>query len=58
MIKRVLLFIVLFPLAAHAEATGGYGYSFGSDVAEILFVGVLVLVAIIGIIIKIRKGRK
>ena len=50
--------LALFPAIASAEATGGYSYGFGNDIAGIIFVGVLILGVIIGIIIKTRKGRK
>ena len=48
----------LFPAIASAEATRGYSYGSGDDIAGIIFVGALVLVAVIGIIIKTRRGRK
>jgi len=52
------LLFALSPAIASAEATGGYSYGFGNDIAGIVFVGALVLVAIIFIIWKRRKGRK
>ena len=52
------LTLALFPAIASAEATGGYSYGSGNDIAGVVFVGMLVLVAIVGIIIKTRRGRK
>ncbi len=50
--------LALFPAIASAEATGGYSYGSGNDIAGVVFVGMLVLVAIIGIIFMKRRGRK
>ena len=52
------LTLALSPTLALAEATGGYSYGSGNDIAGIVFVGMLVLVAIIGIIFMKRRGRK
>jgi divalent metal cation (Fe/Co/Zn/Cd) transporter len=52
------LLLVLSPAIASAEATGGYSYGFGNGIAGIIFVGILVLVAMIVILWKRRKGRK
>ncbi len=59
--KKHLLFIsalALSPAIAPAEATGGYSYGSGNDIGGIVFVGMLVLVAIIGVIFMKRRGRK
>ncbi|WP_428541713.1 hypothetical protein [Profundibacter sp.] len=52
------LILALLPTFAHAEATGGYGGSYEGDIGGAILVGVLILVAIIGIIRMTRKGRK
>ncbi len=52
------LSLALFPAIASAEATGGYSYNFGNEIAGIVFVGILVLLAVTVIIIKMRRRRK